>query len=59
MIHPDFRNDLLRQHTRQLEAGARRAQRLAPDPKPERLSSKTWRATRSQLSLVTRSFVGQ
>ena len=59
MIHPDFRNDLLRQHTRQLEAAARRAQRLSPDPKPERLSSKTWRATRGQLSLVTRSFAGE
>ncbi len=59
MIHPDFRNDLLRQHTRQLESAARRAQRLSPGSRPERLSSKTWRATRSQLSLVTRSFVGQ
>ena len=59
MIHPDFRNDLLRQHTRQLEAGARRAQRLSPGRKPERLSSKTWRATRSQLAFVTRSFVGE
>jgi len=57
MIHPDFRNDLLRQYNRQLEAAARRAQLLSPDPKPERLSSKTWRATRSQLSLVTRSFI--
>lgn len=59
MIHPDFRNDLLRQHTRHLEVAARRAQRLSPDPKPERLSSKTWRATRSQLAFVTRSFVGE
>ena len=59
MIHPDYRTDLLRQHTHQLEAAARRAQRLAPGPKPERLSSKRWRATRSQLAFVARSFVGE
>lgn len=34
MIHPSTRIDLLHQHNRALDQAVRRAQRLAPQPKP-------------------------
>ncbi len=34
MIDPGYRTDLLRQHSRSLEAAARRAQALSPEPRP-------------------------
>jgi hypothetical protein len=56
MIDPGYRTDLLRQHSRRLEAAARRAQALSPEPRPVSETSTKGLAlarVRAVLSLAT------